>query len=100
MREMKASGISWLGELPSNWELRKIKYCLQERVEKNNPVIKAAFAPYYTTTLLANSVTPNAIYDLEATIDAYALFDPADIEAANDILYSQKVTGKQKQVLK
>ena len=49
--------------------------------------IKAAFAPYYTTTLLANSVTPNAIYDLEATIDAYALFDPADIEAANDILY-------------
>lgn len=44
--------------------------------------IKAAFAPYYTTTLLANSVTPNAIYDLEATIDAYALFDPADIEAA------------------
>ena len=61
--------------------------------------IKAAFAPYYTTTLLANSVTPNAIYDLEATIDAYALFDPADIEAANDILYSQKVTGKQKQRL-
>ena len=33
------------------------------------------------------------------TIDAYALFDPADIEAANDILYSQKVTGKQKQRL-
>ena len=31
--------------------------------------------------------------------DAYALFDPADIEAANDILYSQKVTGKQKQRL-
>ena len=29
----------------------------------------------------------------------YALFDPADIEAANDILYSQKVTGKQKQRL-
>ena len=28
-----------------------------------------------------------------------ALFDPADIEAADDILYSQKVTGKQKQSL-
>ena len=61
--------------------------------------IKAAFAPYYTTTLLANSVTPSAIYDLEAKIDAYALFDPADIEAANDILYVDKVTGKQKQRL-
>ncbi|WP_300605265.1 type I restriction endonuclease subunit R [uncultured Oscillibacter sp.] len=53
--------------------------------------IKSAFAPFYTTTLLANSVTPSAIYDLEARIDAYALFDPADIEAANEILYSEKV---------
>ena len=61
--------------------------------------IKSAFAPYYTTTLLANSVTPSAIYDLEARIDAYALFDPADIEAANEILYSEKVTSKQKQRL-
>lgn len=61
--------------------------------------IKSAFAPFYTTTLLANSVTPSAIYDLEARIDAYALFDPADIEAANEILYSEKVTSKQKQRL-
>lgn len=61
--------------------------------------IKVAFAPYYTTTLLSNSVTPSAVYDLEAKIDAYAILDPVDIEAANDILYSQKVTGKQKQRL-
>ena len=61
--------------------------------------MKAAFAPYYTTTLLSNSVTPSAIYDLEAKIDAYALFDPADIESANEILYSEKVTSKQKQRL-
>ena len=38
MRATKDSGISWLGEYPSDWELKKIKYCLQERVEKNNPV--------------------------------------------------------------
>ena len=61
--------------------------------------IKSAFAPYYTTTQLANSVTPSAVYDLEARIDAYAILDPADIEAANDILYTEKVTGKQKQRL-
>ena len=36
---------------------------------------------------------------MEAKIDAYAILDPVDIEAANDILYSQKVTGKQKQRL-
>jgi type I restriction enzyme R subunit len=61
--------------------------------------MKAAFAPYYTTTLLANSVTPSAVYDLEAKIDAYAILDPGDIEAANEILYADKVTGKQKQRL-
>lgn len=38
MREMKDSNIQWLMEIPSNWELKKIKYTLQERIEKNNPV--------------------------------------------------------------
>lgn len=61
--------------------------------------IKNAFAPYYTTTLLSNSVTPSAVYDLEAKIDAYAILDPADIEAANEILYARKVSGKDKQRL-
>lgn len=35
---MKNSEIQWLGKYPDNWSLKKIKYCLQERVEKNNPV--------------------------------------------------------------
>ena len=61
--------------------------------------IKAAFAPYYTTTLLSNSVTPSAIYDLEAKIDAYAILDPSDVDRANEILYSERVTAKQKQHL-
>ena len=38
MREMKDSGIQWLREYPANWNLIKIKYCLKERVDKNNPV--------------------------------------------------------------
>lgn len=38
MRQMVDSGIQWLGEYPSSWGLKKIKYCLQERIEKNNPV--------------------------------------------------------------
>lgn len=38
MRDMKDSGIQWLGEYPETWTLKKIKYCLQERIEKNNPV--------------------------------------------------------------
>lgn len=61
--------------------------------------IKAAFAPYYTTTLLSNSITPTAIYDLEAQIDAYTVLDPMDIENANDLLYKKKVTAKEKKTL-
>lgn len=61
--------------------------------------IKEAFAPYYTTTLLSNSVTPTAIYDLEAKIDAYAVLDPDDIEKANDLLYREKVSSRDKQKL-
>lgn len=38
MREMKDSGIQWLRKIPSNWELKKIKYTLKERIEKNNPI--------------------------------------------------------------
>ena len=61
--------------------------------------IKAAFAPYYTTTLLSNTVTPSAIYDLEAKLDAYAILDPDDIEEANELLYKPKVTAKEKRKL-
>jgi len=61
--------------------------------------IKAAFAPYYTTTLLSNSVTPTAIYDLEAQIDAYYVLDPSDIDVANDLLYKRPIDARDKKKL-
>lgn len=61
--------------------------------------IKDAFAPYYTTTLLSNSVTPASIYDLEARLDAFAVLDPDDIERANQILYKPRVTSRDKKRL-
>lgn len=39
MREMKDSGIEWIGKIPVNWNKQKIKYTLTQRVKKNNPVI-------------------------------------------------------------
>jgi len=61
--------------------------------------IKEAFSKYYSTTLLANSVTPTAIYDLEAKIDAYFIMDPDDIEKLNDLIYkSNNPRDKQKMV--
>lgn len=34
---MKDSGISWIGQIPEHWEIRKIKYCFQERSQKGYP---------------------------------------------------------------
>lgn len=55
--------------------------------------IVSAFSSFYTTTLLSNSVTPAAIYDIEAKIDGYAVIDIDDIEKVNDILYKEKITA-------
>ena len=37
-REMKDSGIPWLGEYPAKWELKRIQFTLQERSENNSPI--------------------------------------------------------------
>lgn len=36
---MKDSGIDWVGKIPEEWELRRLKYTLDERKQKNDPVI-------------------------------------------------------------
>ena len=47
------------------------------------------FSKYYTTTLLSNSVTPTAVYDIEAKLDGYYVIDPFDVEKFNNILYKK-----------
>lgn len=61
--------------------------------------IVKAFKPYYTTTLLANSVTPSAVYDLEARLDGYYILDPSDIESAAALLYGGDTHAKTRQKL-
>ena len=56
--------------------------------------MEKAFAPYYTTTLLSNTVTPQTIYELEAKIDGFYVVDPADIEDFSQLLYSCEITSK------
>ena len=69
-----------MGEYPSDWELKKIKYCLQERVEKNNPV--------RTTEILSLTAKQGVIpYDQKEgggnkpkeDVSAYRLAYPGDI---------------------
>lgn len=38
IRQMKDSGIEWIGEIPAKWGLKRIKALFLERKEKNDPV--------------------------------------------------------------
>ena len=51
--------------------------------------IKKAFSVYYTVTFLSNSLRPEAIYELEAKIEGYGIFDDEDVEKVNQLLYSK-----------
>lgn len=37
-REMKDSGVEWIGEIPKHWDIKRLKNILLERKENNNPV--------------------------------------------------------------
>ena len=37
-RQMKDSGIEWIGEIPAHWEMKRLKALFVERKEKNDPV--------------------------------------------------------------
>ena len=38
LRKMKNSGIEWIGEIPENWSLNRLLWCMEEIKEKNNPI--------------------------------------------------------------
>ena len=62
--------------------------------------IIAAFSKYYTATLLSNSVTPSAAYDLMAKIEGYYFLDPADVENFTELLYKDKQVAKDKKQMR
>ena len=64
--------------------------------------VQAAFAPFYTTTLLSGSMNPRHIYDLEANLDAFMVLDPLDIQNFNDLLFKKReksITAAEKKAL-
>ena len=38
MLKKKENDISWIGEIPDKWKIKKIKYSLIQRTENNNPI--------------------------------------------------------------
>lgn len=61
--------------------------------------IEKDFRPFYTTTILANTINPQTIYRLNEKIDGYYILDPLDIDNANQILLKKQKDFRDKQHL-
>lgn len=66
MRAMKDSGIEWIGEIPQNWLTKKLKYCVDLRLEKTAD--KASSASYIGLEHVS-SYTGTLCEDYEAITD-------------------------------
>lgn len=52
--------------------------------------IKNAFAPYYTTTLLASDLSANKVKDILTSIEGYNVIDPLDVDKANELIFKKR----------
>lgn len=59
--------------------------------------IRAAFAPYYRETILADTITPSDILDLDRKIDEYSILDNSVVHEFNQFLYQEKRSSREKQ---
>lgn len=61
--------------------------------------IEKAFAPYYTTTLLADTVNKQLVYNLVEKIEGFYVIDPMSVESANQILHKSRIENRDKKNL-
>lgn len=59
--------------------------------------IRAAFAPYYRETILADTITPSDILDLDRKIDEYSILYNSVVHEFNQFLYQEKRSSREKQ---
>ncbi|MDW8373303.1 MAG: type I restriction endonuclease [Planctomycetota bacterium] len=54
--------------------------------------IKAAFEPYYETTLLSEGTDPNLLYGIQRRLAAFPVFTDADVNGFAKVYFDQKAT--------
>ncbi|GAB2021973.1 DEAD/DEAH box helicase family protein [Pseudolactococcus yaeyamensis] len=59
--------------------------------------IQQAFAPYYRKTVLADTISPSDILDVEGKIDEYNILDMDVVHEYNQFLYQEKRSSRDKQ---
>jgi len=54
--------------------------------------IRAAFEPYYETTLLSEATDPNLLYEIETRLVAFPVYTEAEVEAFAKLYFDPKAT--------
>jgi type I site-specific restriction-modification system R (restriction) subunit len=54
--------------------------------------IKAAFEPYYETTLLSEATDPNLLYEVQARLGAFPVYTEADVHGFAKVYFDAKAT--------
>jgi type I restriction enzyme R subunit len=54
--------------------------------------IKAAFEPYYETTLLSEGTDPNLLYEIQTRLAGFPVYTDADVEAFAKVYFDPKAT--------
>jgi type I restriction enzyme R subunit len=57
--------------------------------------IKAAFEPYYETTLLSEATDPNLLYEIQNRLAAFPVYTQADVESFARFYFNPKATQDQ-----
>ncbi|HYT75361.1 MAG TPA: RNA-binding domain-containing protein, partial [Vicinamibacterales bacterium] len=53
--------------------------------------IKAAFEPYYETTLLSEATDPNLLYEIQTSLRTFPVYTEADVDAFAKVYFDPKV---------
>ena len=74
MREMKDSGIEWIGEIPLSWNVQKGKYLFMQRNERGNRIELQLLSPTQNY-----GVIPQTIYEELSGMSAVKLNEKANL---------------------
>ncbi len=74
MREMKDSGIEWIGKVPNNWEIKRGKYVFAQRSEKGNRKSLILLSPTQNY-----GVIPQDLYEHVSGFSAVKLNEKTDM---------------------
>jgi type I restriction enzyme, R subunit len=69
--------------------------CLVLDLSNDADAIKAAFEPYYETTLLSEATDPNLLYEIATQLAAFPIYTEADVNGFARIYFDPKATQDQ-----